>query len=310
MGRIFNDLSETIGRTPLVRLNRVTDGAGATVLAKLEYFNPAGSVKCRIGVSMINEAEKAGLITPGRTTIVEPTSGNTGIALSFVAAARGYRLILCMPETMSVERRMLLKARGAELILTPGSEGMPGAIRKAEELVAELGENGFMPQQFANPANPKIHRETTAEEIWDDTNGNIDIFVASVGTGGTITGVGEVLKERKPEVKIIAVEPAESQILEGGKPGPHKIQGIGVPFVPKVLDTTVIDEILHTSYEESVATTRRLAREEGILAGISCGAALHAALEVAHRPENDGKTIVVILPDNGERYLSTPLFQE
>jgi len=310
MGRIFNDLSETIGRTPLVRLNRVTDGAGATVLVKLEYFNPAGSVKCRIGVSMINEAEKAGLITPGRTTIVEPTSGNTGIALSFVAAARGYRLILCMPETMSVERRMLLKARGAELILTPGSEGMPGAIRKAEELVAELGENGFMPQQFANPANPKIHRETTAEEIWDDTNGNIDIFVASVGTGGTITGVGEVLKERKPEVKIIAVEPAESQILEGGKPGPHKIQGIGVPFVPKVLDTTVIDEILHTSYEESVATTRRLAREEGILAGISCGAALHAALEVAHRPENDGKTIVVILPDNGERYLSTPLFQE
>ena len=310
MGRIFNDLSETIGRTPLVRLNRVTDGAGATVLAKLEYFNPAGSVKCRIGVSMINEAEKAGLITPGRTTIVEPTSGNTGIALSFVAAARGYRLILCMPETMSVERRMLLKARGAELVLTPGSEGMPGAIRKAEELLAELGENGFMPQQFANPANPKIHRETTAEEIWDDTNGNIDIFVAGVGTGGTITGVGEVLKERKPEVKIIAVEPAESQILEGGKPGPHKIQGIGVPFVPKVLDTTVIDEILHTSYEESVATTRRLAREEGILAGISCGAALHAALEVAHRPENNGKTIVVILPDNGERYLSTPLFQE
>ena len=310
MGRIFNDLSETIGRTPLVRLNRITDGASATVLAKLEYFNPAGSVKCRIGVSMINEAEKAGLITPGRTTIVEPTSGNTGIALSFVAAARGYRLILTMPETMSVERRMLLKARGAELVLTPGSEGMPGAIRKAEELVAELGENGFMPQQFANPANPKIHRETTAEEIWDDTSGGLDIFVAGVGTGGTITGVGEVLKARKPDVKIIAVEPAESQLLEGGKPGPHKIQGIGVPFVPKVLDTTVIDEILHTSYEESVATTRRLAREEGILGGISCGAALHAALEVAHRPENSGKTIVVVLPDNGERYLSTPLFQE
>jgi len=310
MGRIFNDLSETIGRTPLVRLNRVTDSAGATVLAKLESFNPAGSVKDRIGVSMINEAEKAGLIAPSRTTIVEPTSGNTGIALSFVAAARGYRLILTMPETMSVERRMLLKARGAELVLTPGSEGMPGAIRKAEELVAELGENGFMPQQFANPANPKIHRETTAEEIWDDTNGGLDIFVAGVGTGGTVTGVGEVLKERKPEVKIIAVEPAESQILEGGKPGPHKIQGLGVPFVPKVLDTTVIDEILHTSYEESVATARRLAREEGILGGISCGAALHAALEVAHRPENDGKTIVVVLPDTGERYLSTPLFQE
>ncbi len=310
MGRIFNDLSETIGRTPLVRLNRVTDGAGATVLAKLESFNPAGSVKDRIGVSMINEAEKAGLIAPSRTTIVEPTSGNTGIALSFVAAARGYRLILTMPETMSVERRMLLKARGAELVLTPGSEGMPGAIRKAEELVAELGENGFMPQQFANPANPKIHRETTAEEIWDDTNGGLDIFVAGVGTGGTVTGVGEILKERKPEVKIIAVEPAESQILEGGKPGPHKIQGLGVPFVPKVLDTTVIDEILHTSYEESVATARRLAREEGILGGISCGAALHVALEVAHRPENDGKTIVVVLPDTGERYLSTPLFQE
>ncbi len=310
MGRIFNDLSETIGRTPLVRLNRVTDGAGATVLAKLEYFNPAGSVKCRIGVSMINEAEQAGLITPGKTTIVEPTSGNTGIALSFVAAARGYRLILCMPETMSMERRLLLKARGAELVLTPGSEGMPGAIRKAEEIVAGLGEDGFMPQQFANPANPKIHRETTAEEIWDDTEGNVDIFVAGVGTGGTITGVGEVLKSRKPEVKIVAVEPAESQLLEGGKPGPHKIQGIGVPFVPKVLDTEVIDEVLHTSYEESVAMTRRLAREEGILAGISCGAALHAALELAHRPENEGKTIVVVLPDSGERYLSTPLFQE
>jgi cysteine synthase A len=310
MGRIFNDLSETMGRTPLVRLNRVTDGAKATVLAKLEYFNPGGSVKCRIGVSMINEAERAGLITPGKTTIVEPTSGNTGIALSFVAAARGYHLILCMPETMSVERRMLLKARGSELVLTPGSEGMPGAIRKAEEILAGLGADGFMPQQFANPANPKVHRETTAEEIWDDTDGGVDIFVAGIGTGGTITGVGEVLKARKPGVTIVGVEPAESQLLEGGKPGPHKIQGIGVPFVPKVLNTEVIDEVLHTSYDESVATTRRLAKEEGILAGISCGAALHGALELAHRPENEGKTIVVVLPDTGERYLSTPLFQE
>ena len=310
MGRIFNDLSETIGRTPLVRLNRVTDGAPATVLAKLEYFNPAGSVKCRIGVSMINEAEQAGLITAGKTTIVEPTSGNTGIALSFVAAARGYRLILCMPETMSMERRMLLKARGAELVLTPGSEGMPGAIRAAERILAELGPDGFMPQQFENPANPKIHRETTAEEIWDDTEGEIDIFVGGIGTGGTITGVGEVLKARKPDVRIYAVEPAESPLLAGGKPGPHKIQGIGVPFVPGILNTAVIDEVLHASIEESTRTVRRLAREEGILAGISCGAALFGALQVAHRPENAGKQIVVLLPDSGERYLSTPLFQD
>src|SRR5581483_427821 len=261
MGRIFNDLSETIGRTPLVRLNRVTDGAAATVLAKLEYLNPAGSVKDRIGVSMIDEAEKAGLISPGQTTIVEPTSGNTGIALSFVAAARGYRLILCMPETMSVERRMLLKARGSELVLTPGSEGMPGAIRKAEEILAGLGQNGFMPQQFDNPANPKIHRETTAEEIWNDTDGKIDIFVGGVGTGGTITGVGEVLKSRKPEIGIVAVEPAESPLLSGGKPGPHKIQGIGVPFIPKVLNTAVIDEVVHASVEDSTRIARRLARE-------------------------------------------------
>ena len=310
MGRIFNDLSETMGRTPLVRLNRVTDGAPATVLAKLEYFNPAGSVKDRIGVSMIDEAEKAGLIAPGRTTIVEPTSGNTGIALSFVASARGYRLILCMPETMSMERRMLLQARGSELVLTPGSEGMPGAIRKAEEILAGLGENGFMPQQFDNPANPKIHRETTAEEVWDDTGGAIDIFVAGVGTGGTITGAGEVLKSRKPDVRVIAVEPAESPLLSGGKAGPHKIQGIGVPFVPKVLNTAIIDEVLHASVEDATAAARRLAREEGILAGISGGAALHGALQVAQRPESAGKVIVVVLPDSGERYLSTFLYQE
>jgi len=309
VGRIYNDLSETIGRTPLVRLNRITDGSQATVLAKLEYFNPAGSVKCRIGVSMINEAEKDGLITPGKTTIIEPTSGNTGIALSFVAAARGYRLILTMPDTMSIERRMLLKARGAELVLTPGSEGMPGAIKKAEELHAE-NPNSFIPMQFQNPANPKIHRETTAREVWDDTDGAVDIFVAGIGTGGTITGVGEVLKERKPGVKIIAVEPAESPLLNGGKPGPHKIQGIGVPFVPAVLNRAIIDEVLDVSVEQATSTARRLAKEEGIMGGISCGAALYGALEVAKRAESAGKIIVVVLPDSGERYLSTFLYQE
>jgi cysteine synthase A len=309
MGRIFNDLSETIGRTPLVRLNRVTDNSAARVLAKLEYFSPGGSVKDRIGVSMIREAEKAGQISPGKTTIIEPTSGNTGIALSFVTAARGYRLILTMPETMSLERRLLLKARGAELVLTPGAEGMPGAIKKAEELHAEIPDS-FIPMQFQNPANPKIHRETTAEEIWDDTEGQVDIFVGGVGTGGTITGVGEVLRQRKPEVKLVAVEPAESPVLSGGKPGPHKIQGIGVPFVPAVLRRELIDEVITSSVEQATAAARRLAREEGILAGISGGAALHGALTMARRPENAGKTIVVVLPDSGERYLSTFLYQE
>jgi cysteine synthase A len=309
VGKIYHDLSETIGRTPLVQLHRVTDGAPARVLAKLEYFNPAGSVKDRIGVSMLDAAEKEGLIAPGKTTIIEPTSGNTGIALSFVTAARGYRLILTMPETMSVERRMLLKARGAELVLTPGANGMPGAIEKARELLASVPDS-FMPMQFDNPANPKIHRETTAQEIWDDTAGEVDIFVGGVGTGGTITGVGEVLKQRKPGVQIIAVEPAESPILSGGKPGPHKIQGIGVPFVPSVLDRSVIDEVLTSSVDDATQAARRLAREEGIMGGISSGAALHAALRVAHRPENANKTIVVVLPDSGERYLSTFLYQE
>jgi cysteine synthase A len=309
MGRIFGNLAETIGRTPLVQLNRVTDDAPARVVAKLEYFNPAGSVKDRIGVSMIEEAEKAGLISPGKTTIIEPTSGNTGIALSFVAAAKGYRLILTMPETMSVERRLLLTARGAELVLTPGSGGMPGAIAKAREL-AESTPNSFLPMQFENPANPKIHRETTAEEIWTDTDGKIDIFVGGVGTGGTITGVGEVLKQRKPGVRIIAVEPAESPVLSGGKPGPHKIQGIGVPFVPQVLNREVIDEVVQSSVEQATQIARRLAREEGIMAGISGGAALYGALQVAHRPENAGKLLVVVIPDTGERYLSTFLYQE
>jgi cysteine synthase A len=307
MGRIYPDITATIGRTPLVRLNRVAAGLGAEVLAKVEAFNPGASVKDRIGLSMIVAAEKEGKIGPG-TTIIEPTSGNTGIALALVAAARGYRLILTMPETMSVERRSLLKAFGAELVLTPGSEGMRGAIRKAEELL-EIIPNSFMPQQFKNPANPQIHRETTAVEIWEDTDGRVDILVAGVGTGGTITGVAEVIKARKPSFRAIAVEPEGSPVLSGGKPGPHRIQGIGAGFVPDVLRLDLVDEIIKVSEEAAFGTARRLAREEGILVGISSGAAAHAALQVAARPENAGKVIVVILPDTGQRYLSMNLFE-
>lgn len=306
MARIYEDISKTIGNTPLVRLNRVTQGLQATVLAKLESFNPLGSVKDRIGVSMIDAAEKAGLIRED-TVILEPTSGNTGIALAFVCAARGYRLILTMPDTMSLERRRLLQALGAELILTPGAEGMPGAVRRAEELAAQ-DPRYFIPQQFKNPANPEIHRRTTAEEIWRDTDGRVDMVVAGVGTGGTITGIAEVIKGRKPGFQAIAVEPSASPVLSGGKPGPHKIQGIGAGFVPEVLRMDLVDEVIQVTNEDAANTARRLAKEEGILAGISSGAAAFAALQVASRPENKGKLIVVILPDTGERYLSTGLF--
>jgi cysteine synthase A len=307
MANIAKDVTELIGNTPLVRLNRMTGGAKAEVVAKLESFNPCSSVKDRIAVSMIRAAEEQGLMKKD-TVMIEPTSGNTGIALAFVCASRGYRLILTMPETMSVERRHILSIFGAELVLTPGAEGMSGAIRKAEQLVAE-NSNYFMPQQFKNPANPKIHRETTAEEIWRDTDGKIDILVAGIGTGGTITGVAEVIKKRKPKFKVVAVEPADSPVLSGGKPGPHKIQGIGAGFVPEVLKLELVDEIIKVTNDDAGVMARRLAKEEGRLAGISSGAATWAALEVAKRPENKGKLIVVILPDTGERYISTWLFQ-
>jgi cysteine synthase A len=305
---IAKDSSELIGNTPLVRLKRVTRGVNAEVVAKLESFNPIGSVKDRIGVAMIVDAEEKGLINKD-TVIVEPTSGNTGIALAFVCAARGYRLILTMPDTMSLERRQLLSLFGAELVLTPGGEGMTGAVRKAEQLVAE-NPNYFMPQQFKNPANPEIHRLTTAEEIWRDTDGELDILVSGVGTGGTITGVAEVIKKRKPEFKAVAVEPADSPVLSGGKPGAHKIQGIGAGFVPEVLRLDFVDEIVKVTNEDAGLMARRLAREEGILAGISSGAAAWAAIEIGKREENENKLIVVVLPDTGERYLSTALFQE
>jgi cysteine synthase A len=308
MGRIYQDITQTIGRTPLVELRRMAPPGGARVVAKLEFFNPLSSVKDRIGLAMIEAAERDGTVGPG-ATLVEPTSGNTGIALAFVAAAKGYRLILTMPETASVERRRLMRLLGAELVLTPGPEGMAGAIARAEAIVAEIP-GAVMPQQFKNPANPEVHRRTTAEEIWDDTDGLIDIFVGGVGTGGTITGVGQVLKSRRPSVRMVAVEPSASPVLSGGAKGPHKIQGIGAGFVPEVLDRSVIDEIVQVADDDAFRTARLLARTEGIPAGISSGAAVHAALQMAGRPENAGKLLVVLLASSGERYLSTALVEE
>ena len=308
MARIYDDATQLVGNTPLVRINKLTEGVGATIVGKLEFYNPASSVKDRIGVAIVDAAEASGELKPGGT-IVEATSGNTGIALAFVGAARGYHVVLTMPDSMSKERRALLRAYGAELILTPGAAGMKGAVDKANEIAAERP-GAILARQFANAANPEIHRRTTAEEIWADTDGKVDILVAGIGTGGTITGVGQVLKARKPDVQIIAVEPAESPILKGGAPGPHKIQGLGANFIPEILDTTVYDEVFDVDTDTAVAVARRAAKEEGLLVGISSGAALHAAIEVCKRPENAGKLIVVIIPSFGERYLSTILYAD
>lgn len=306
MGRIYENVSELVGRTPLVRLNRLTEGLGAQVVAKLEFYNPANSVKDRIGVAIIDAAERSGELQPGGT-IVEATSGNTGIALAMIGAARGYKVILTMPETMSTERRVMLRAYGAEIVLTPGAEGMAGAVARARQIIAET-ENAVAADQFANPANPAIHESTTGDEVWDDTDGEIDIFVAGIGTGGTLTGVGRNLKARKPEVTIVGVEPVDSPILTGGEPGPHKIQGIGANFIPEVLDRDIYDEIIDAGFDDAITVARALGTEEGILGGISAGANVWAALELAKRPENAGKLIVVVVPDFGERYISTALF--